>query len=135
MPTNNKVLVRSWFDEWLKGNSAPLFDHIADDVVWSVPGTFPGSGTYRSKQEFFEKSARPVAERLNGPSRPASVTNIYADGDAVIVEWLGTATTKSGKEYDNTYCWVMHLEGGIVRKVVSYIDTALVAELFRTEKV
>jgi uncharacterized protein len=127
----NRKLVRGWFDSWLRGDGSPLFDHVTDDVVWTIPGTCPGAGTWHGKKEFFERSARPVAERLREPSRPASVENVYADGDAVIVEWRGTATTKSGKPYPNSYCWVMRLQAGMIREIVAYIDTALVTELFR----
>ena len=129
----NKKLVTEWFDAWIRGDGGPLFEHVADDVVWTIPGTCPGSGTWHGKQEFFERSARPVAERLRAPSRPAEVRNVVAEGDTVVVEWRGTATMKSGRPYDNSYCWVLHLRDGMIREVVAYIDTALVVELFRTE--
>jgi len=51
-----------------------------------------------------------------------------AEGDRV-VECRGKVTTKSGKPYDNQYCWVCRLEGGKLKEVIEYMDTELVAKV------
>ena len=34
-------------------------------------------------------------------------------------------TTKSGKPYNNEYCWVFRLDGGRIKEVTEYMDTQL----------
>lgn len=36
--------------------------------------------------------------------------------------------TTAGKPYNNTYCYVIRLEGGKLRELTEYLDTALVKE-------
>jgi len=57
---------------------------------------------------------------------------VIAEGDNVVLQWEGRATTKSGKPYNNSYCWVMRIENGKVREGTAYIDTELVSELWKS---
>jgi lactoylglutathione lyase len=61
--------------------------------------------------------------------RPVEVTahHFIADGDLVVVEASGRATTKTGRPYNNTYCWIFRLAGGKVHELKEYIDTELVS--------
>jgi hypothetical protein len=45
----------------------------------------------------------------------------------VVVECRGKVTTKTGRRYDNTYCWVCRLAGGKIVSLTEYMDTQLVA--------
>lgn len=126
-----KKLITERFAAWARGDSAPFFDLVADDVRWTVVGTCPGAGTYLSKEEFFSRSVRPVHERLEKSALP-EVEDVYADGDTVVVLWKGRTTSKTGKPYDNSYCWVIRLRNGAVVEVRSYLDTLMVAELCRS---
>ena len=47
---------------------------------------------------------------------------MYADGDVVVALWDGTATTKDGQPYRNTYCWIMTLKNGRITHVVAFLD-------------
>ena len=49
-----------------------------------------------------------------------------ADGDYVVVEAHGSNTTKSGKPYNNHYCFVFRIDGGKLKEVTEYLDTELV---------
>lgn len=51
---------------------------------------------------------------------------MMADGDFVVVEANGRNTTRTGKDYSNTYCFVIRLADGLIREVTEYMDTALV---------
>jgi uncharacterized protein len=59
-------------------------------------------------------------------SRDVSVSfkGFYADGNVVVVEERMRATLASGLPYDNDYCFVFELEGGKIRRVREYMDTA-----------
>jgi ketosteroid isomerase-like protein len=49
-----------------------------------------------------------------------------AEDDYVVVVCRGGVTTKTGKPYHNAYCYVIRLEGGKLRELTEYLDTALV---------
>jgi ketosteroid isomerase-like protein len=44
-----------------------------------------------------------------------------------VVECRGKVTTKTGKPYNNTYCWVCRLVDGKLTELTEYLDTELVA--------
>ncbi|MEW6296484.1 MAG: nuclear transport factor 2 family protein [Thermodesulfobacteriota bacterium] len=127
----NKKVIQDVFAAWARGDGAAFFNILADDVRWTVIGSCPVSRTYTSRQAFLEGAAKPLSEKLAGPIQP-TVRNVLAEGDMVVVQWDGKATTKSGKPYNNSYCWVMRMENGKVKEGTAYIDTELVSELWRS---
>ena len=127
----NKKLIQDVFDAWAGGDGMAFFNTLAEDVRWTVIGTSPVSRTYTSRQAFVDGAAKPLNAKLAGPIQP-TVVNIIAEGDNVVLQWEGKATTKAGKPYNNSYCWVMRIADGKVREGTAYIDTELVADLWRS---
>jgi hypothetical protein len=126
----NKKLVQDAFAAWTRGEGNAVFNLLADDVHWTVIGSTPVSRTYMSKREFLEGAVKPLGEKIAGAIQPA-VRDVSADGDKVIVEWDGRATGSNGTLYNQTYCWVMRLEGGKVRQGTAYLDTELISQLWK----
>ena len=126
----NKQMIQDAFTAWANGDGMAFFNILAEDVEWTVIGTSPVSQTYTSRQAFVDGAAKPLSAKLAGPITP-TVENILAEGDNIVLQWQGSATTKSGKPYNNSYCWVMRLENGKVKKGTAYIDTELVSELWK----
>ena len=62
----------------------------------------------------------------------ARAVRIVAEDDVVVVEARGEATTKSGKPYNQTYCYVFQLTDGKVRELIEYLDTDLVNQVLET---
>jgi hypothetical protein len=129
--TENKKLVQDVFAAWGRGDGNAFFNILAEDVRWTVIGTCPVSRTYPSRQAFLEGAAKPLSAKLAGPIQP-TVLNVLAEGDNVVIQWEGRSTTKAGKPYNNSYCWVMRMENGKVKEGTAYIDTELVSELWRS---
>ena len=127
----NKKLIQDTFAAWADGDGMAFFNALAEDVQWTVIGTSPVSRTYTSRQAFVDGAAKPLTAKLAGPIQP-TVVNIIAEGDNVVLQWEGKATTKAGKPYNNSYCWVMRIADGEVREGTAYIDTELVADLWRS---
>jgi ketosteroid isomerase-like protein len=121
----NKKLLQNAFAELSRGNSRPFVESWADDFTWTVIGTTQWSKTYRGKQAVIEELMGPLmaqfAERYTNTAH-----RFIAEDDYVVVECRGRVTTKSGKPYNNTYCYVIRLEGGKLRELTDYLDTALV---------
>ena len=121
----NKERIRQVMAELDKGNGKPFVEAMADDVSWTIPGDTPWSRTYRGKQSVVHELLRPVYAQFATPYI-SSTRRVMADGDMVVIEFDGRVTTKAGKAYNNRYCYVCRMEGGRIRDLVEYFDTALV---------
>jgi ketosteroid isomerase-like protein len=112
------------------GDGAKFFEHVADDVDWTVEGTHPLAGRYYSKKAFlagtFEKLARVLPDGAQ-----LSVETVLIDGDWAVVELHSNATAKNGMRFANRYCWLLRFADRRIVEVRAYLDSGLVAELFR----
>lgn len=128
----NKRLLQHLFAEYVKGNSRPFVEAMADDIVWTMPGSTTWSGVYEGKKAVIEHlfgSLRAEMERMSTlPHR------FIADDDFVVVEAKGDNLTKSGKPYRNTYCMIYRVEGGRLKEVTEYMDTELVTKTLSAPK-
>lgn len=121
--------VRKVFEGLESGDGSAFFDHVAEDVDWTVHGTQPLAGRYLSKADFragtFDKLARvlPRGAQLR-------VVHVLVSGDWAVVELKSLATAKNGLKFDNDYCWVARFAGGKVVEVRAYLDSALVRRVF-----
>lgn len=129
----NKQLLQQIFAEMAKGNSRPLVESMADDFSWTVSGTSKWSRTYAGKHavlnELFAALRPHMADRIKTIAH-----RFIAEEDFVVVEARGSNTTKSGKPYNNTYCFVFRVEDGKLKEVTEYMDTFLVAVILGEEE-
>lgn len=121
----NKQLMENICSELEKGNGQPFLESMADDFCWHITGTTKWSGTYKGKASVRRDLLGPLMSQFverytNVPVR------LIAEDDFVVVECRGKATTKSGKSYNNTYCWVCRFGNGKLRELTEYLDTELV---------
>jgi uncharacterized protein len=120
--------VKNLFANLENGQSGAFFEHVADDVNWTVMGTHPLAGTYHTKADFLAHTFA----RLNKILKEGvvlRVTNILVDGDSAAVEMESLSTALNGKPFDNRYCWVVHFSEGTIVEVRAYLDSALVQRL------
>jgi ketosteroid isomerase-like protein len=121
----NKALVERIMDARSRRDPGPFIAAMADDFVWRITGSTAWSGEYRGKADVRERLLKPLYAQFTAPTR-ITATRILADGDHVVVQCHGDATTVSGERYANTYCFVIRIEGGLLRELTEYMDTALV---------
>jgi uncharacterized protein len=108
-----------------KGNSRPLVENMADDFSWTVSGTTRWSRTYAGKQVVLNDLFPPLRARM--ADRIKTIAHRFIAGDdMVVVEARGSNTTKSGKPYNNSYCFVFRVADGKLKEVTEYMDTFLV---------
>jgi ketosteroid isomerase-like protein len=123
--TENKKLLEEIFSELAKGNARPLVEAMAEDFNWTVTGTTKWSKTYAGKSTVLRELFGVLSERIDG-----QITTIpdrfIAEDDHVVVEAHGNNRTKSGKPYNNRYCFVFRVAGGKLKEVTEYLDTELV---------
>jgi ketosteroid isomerase-like protein len=123
----NKEVVRNMREA--KGIDAILAT-MSDDVRWTLIGTTKFSGTMQGKQEIVEKLFKPIFAALETPGSNV-IDNIIAEGDHVVVQQHGSGRrTKTGKDYNNTYCIVYKVADGKIKEITEYCDTELITAAF-----
>jgi uncharacterized protein len=122
---DNRRLVREVFDKLAAGNTAAMSDAMADECRWVFPGDWSWSGVWEPKRVVLDALLRPLMAQFEGGYR-SEAELILADGDRVVVQARGSAVTKRGERYDQTYCYVFRVRDGRLTEVVEHCDTALV---------
>jgi len=111
------------------GDGMTFFNLLADTATWTVLGTCPISGTYVGRQHLIEHALKPQRAKLAGPPTP-TVINLIAEGDTVVIQWVGNGTTKTGQPYNNSYCYVVQIKNGRIVRGTAYLDTELVRSIW-----
>jgi ketosteroid isomerase-like protein len=122
----NKEIVRRSVAAFSRGDFAGYLADAADDFRFTLIGDTPFSGTIQGKQAVLEGLQSILGTRLEGGAIAMTIENLIAEGDYVAEQARGTARTRHGKTYDNTYCRVWHIVDGKIRSVIEYLDTEAV---------
>jgi ketosteroid isomerase-like protein len=120
----NRDLIERIFAGLEIGDGRLLFESMAEDFRWIIPGTTKWSRTYEGKEVVANELMRPLRRKIEGAIKTRA-QQIFADGDVVAVEARGDNVSKAGESYCNTYCFVFRLEGGKLKEVTEYQDTEL----------
>jgi uncharacterized protein len=121
--------VRGIFKGLENGDGAVFFEHVADDVDWTVMGTHPLAGHYADKQAFIAGTFAKLG-RVLPQGAQLHVEYMIVQGNQAVVELHSLATAKNGMRFDNHYCWVVYFQDGMITRVRAYLDSAMVAQLF-----
>jgi len=127
----NKQLMQNIFSELSKGNGKPFVESLADDFCWTIIGSTKWSRTYRGKEAVLTELLRPLFAQF-ADQYTTTAHRFIAEDDYVVVECRGRFTTKSGKPYNNTYCWVCRVAEGKLQELTEYLDTELVTAALGT---
>ncbi len=123
--TQNKEHMRQIFAALSTGDSKPFVDALADDIRWTVTGSSSWSRTYDGKDAVQAELLGPLFAQFAG-RYTAEASRFITEDDYVVVEYRGRVTTKTGRPYNNTYCYVFRLADGKVKEITEYFDTLLV---------
>lgn len=126
----DKQDVRALFAHLEHGEGSAFFEHVADDVDWTVEGHHPLAGHYHSKQDFLAGTFSKLGKVLPQGTQLV-VQSVFIDGDWAIVELRSMATARNGMRFDNHYCWLCRFVDHRIVEVRAYLDSWLVGELFR----
>lgn len=128
--TRNVRIVRAAFDRWAAGGTGFFEEVLAPDVVWTIKGSGPSAGVFRSRREFVDRAVAPFAARLSRGVIP-TVRTIWSEGDEVAVHWDGEATAKDGQPYRNSYVWIFRMRGGMAVEATAFLDLAPYDDVLR----
>ena len=127
---DNKALIQEIMDARQRRDAGPFIAAMADDFVWRITGTTAWSGDYVGKADVLERLIKPLRGQFTAPNS-LTLSRIIAEGDYVVAECRGNATTLAGELYANTYCFVIRVADGKLRELTEYMDTALVERVLR----
>jgi ketosteroid isomerase-like protein len=122
--------VREIFRGLENGEGSAFFQHVAENVDWTGMGTHPLAGHYLSKKSFIEGTFAKLGQVLPHGAQ-LHTKNVIVQGDQAVIELHSLATAKNGMRFDNRYCWVVAFQDGLIVQVRAYLDSALVARLFK----
>jgi ketosteroid isomerase-like protein len=124
----NKQMVQEIFAELAQDNSRPLVESMAENFCWTVTGSNRWSGTYKGKVAVLNDLLGQLRSRIEGRIKTVA-HRFIAEGDFVVVEARGNNTTKDGRPYNNSYCFVIRLGNGKLQEMIEYMDTELVTSV------
>ena len=117
------------FAELAKGNGEALLDALDDDIQWTLIGSTSLSRTYSGKQSVIDNFLGPFGETIDCHIH-ITPENFIADGEYVALQGRGESRTKSGVDYNNTYCWAYQFRNEKIVSITEYLDTELVRAAF-----
>lgn len=127
----NLEVIRSAFARWTDG-TAPITDVLAEQLHWRIAGRSAAAGDYTSRQEFVDQVLAPFGARFAHGERfrPIRIHTLLADGDTVVIVWDGRGVANDGVPYENSYAWIMRLDGGRVVDATAFFDSIALDELW-----
>ena len=123
----NKRLLERVYTDLSRGNARPLFDSLHEDARWTIIGSTPLSGVYHGKQAIMDGLITRLRAQL--ASRIAfSFERLIAEGEHVVMQAHGHATTITGAPYNQSYCIVARIVDDRIVEMTDYADTELVTQ-------
>src|ERR1700678_2566223 len=102
-------IVREIFEGLENGDGAAFFERVADDVDWTVMGTHPLAGHYRSRDAYAGTFTKLAKVLPNGAQ--LHVEHVLVKDNEAVVELRSLATALNGMRFDNRYCMVLTFDG------------------------
>jgi ketosteroid isomerase-like protein len=126
----NRRLLTDIFAAMAHGDTSRFRAAMAEDFCWIFPGEWSWSGRWESREVVLRDLLGPLMAQFAGTYR-SEAELILADGDRVVVQARGHATTLTGEPYEQAYCYVFRVADGRLTEVVEHCDTALVERVLR----
>lgn len=122
--SHNKQLLQDVFAALAQSDARPFVAAMADDFRWTMVGSNKWARTYEGKQAVTGELFAALRRKMD---RITTIAHRFiADGDHVAVEARGANTTKDGRPYCNSYCFVFRVADGRLAELTEYMDSELV---------
>jgi ketosteroid isomerase-like protein len=109
----NKKMVGRYMDGFGRSDHEQVLSCLTDDVEWEIPGMFHVRG-----KEAFDKHI----ENEGFVDSPAiTVSRLTEEDNVVVAEGLVRTQRKDGTFLNLAFCDVFELEGGKIRRLISYL--------------
>ena len=124
-----RQVVESWLARANSGDVAGAMALFAEDATWSNIGSTRFSGDFVGLKSITDDLLGPLFGALEA-GITSEVEAVVADGERAVVISRGFARTRTGRDYNNSYCQVFTVKDGKIVKVREYMDTALIDAVF-----
>jgi ketosteroid isomerase-like protein len=122
--SGNKQLLQDIFAALARSDARPFVDAMVDDFRWTMVGSNKWARTYEGKAAVTGELFAALRRKMD---RITTVAHRFiADGDHVAVEARGANTTRDGRAYRNSYCFVFRIADGKLAELTEYMDSELV---------
>jgi ketosteroid isomerase-like protein len=111
--TDNKKTVERYMEAFRRTDHEQVLSCLTDDVEWVIPGAFHTRG-----KEAFDKEIENDA--FTGHP-DITVTRLIEEDDVVVAEGSVRAQRKDGATMNLVFCDVFEMQGGRIRKLISYL--------------
>ena len=128
-PEANKALVLASYQAFGAGERDAIAAFFAPDAEWMVP---EGNATvialgqtagFSGREAIVKYLTEDVRSGLFSGSK-VELLNVVADDRHVVVEQLYEAMVCNGRPYKALQCFIFEVDGGLIRQVRAYFDTA-----------
>ncbi|HET9354123.1 MAG TPA: nuclear transport factor 2 family protein [Sphingomicrobium sp.] len=126
---SNKQLVRTAFEAMGRSDIGPLYALMTDDFAWAIEGQTRFSRRFEGKDKVKRQLLDPLFDAFATPYR-FTIDEMIGEGDRIVVLGRGEVRTKTGMDYNNSYCFVLRMADGRLVELREYLDTALVERVF-----
>jgi ketosteroid isomerase-like protein len=114
--TQNKITVDRYLDGFRRSDHEQILSCLTDDVEWAIPGAFHVGG-----KEAFDGHI----EDAGFVGSPAiTVTRMTEEADVVVAEGSVRTRRTDGTILHLAFCDVFEMQGGKIRKLISYLMEA-----------
>ena len=111
--SENKKTVERYMEGFRRSDHAMILSSLTDDVVWDMPGAFHLVG----KEAFDREVENPAFT-----GRPTiTISRVIEANNVVVAEGAVRAKRSDGGMLDAVFCDVFEMEGGKIRRLVSYL--------------
>lgn len=98
---------------------------LDENVYFEMIGTTPVSGSANTREGMMDVIGR-VAEYVSEDFIHLTELARVVEGNKGVMRSNGSARTKDGRRYDNTYMHMITVRGGKIIEFIEYLDTDLI---------
>jgi uncharacterized protein len=118
--------IRRFFATLGQGDLEALRPMIHQNGSWEVMRAVDGERLAVGRDAIIDDFLAPVRGRFEEGDPKIEVTRLFATGNMVAAETVGTGQLRNGHPYRNRYSWIIEMNDGLVGHVHEYMDTAYV---------
>lgn len=111
----NVELVREGYEAFARGDMDWMREHLAQDIVWHVPGNNPLSGDHTGLDQVLGMFGKLM--ELTGGSFQQEIHDIVGGDEHVVVLVSGRAERPDGRSLENRSVQIFHVKEG---KAIEY---------------
>jgi|ERR1017187_2026158 len=128
--SRNESLVRAFFETLSTGNLERLRPLLHQQATWTVMAKgIPGAGEKKGRDVIIDEFLGPVRGLFEDGDPKVKIDHMICQGPLVAAETRGLGRLKNGKEYKNSYAFVIEIKDHQVFSLREYMDSYYVSTL------